>query len=392
MRRKVRFTRFDLGLALLGVLVAVLCAFLVQMTNLMVSPPRPRISTSARPVLGLALRETEDGGLRVERAFGPAASAGLEAGDRIVRLDALRSPSIEAFLNAVTAAPAGTVFTIEARRSRPEGTDSAVLVEAQSEARAISPAEEGVPFETVAFPNPAGLTLRGWYVPPPPGTSGGRAPAVVYGHGNGSDRRQWLPLARRIHEAGIAQLFLDFAGRGDSDGDVITLGGREAGDLVAGIDWLARRPEVDPDRIGAAGKSMGAVATILAASREPRIRVLVLDSPFADLADVVDRAVKRRHLPASLLRPLIFRVAGWRAGFEPGALVPERAIAEVGVPALLLHGDADGLVPIEHARRLVGAARGPVTFVPLAGEGHNTRRSRETLDRIARYLEGSLAR
>ncbi len=391
MRRKVRFTRFDLGLALVGVLVAVLCAFLVRMSDLMVSPPRPRISNSARPVLGLALRESEGGDLRVERAFGPAARAGLEPGDRIVRIDALESPSLEAFSNAVASAPAGTSFTIEARRPGPDGNESGVLVEARSESRAISPAEEGVPFETVAFANPAGLTLRGWYVPPPD-TADGRAPAVVYGHGNGSDRRQWLPLARRVHEAGMAQLFLDFAGRGDSDGDVITLGAREAGDLVAAVEWLARRPEVDPHRVGVAGKSMGAVAAILAASREPRIRVLVLDSPFADLADVVDRAVKRRHLPAALLRPAIFRVAAWRAAFDPGALVPERVIAEVGVPALLLHGDADGLVPIEHARRLVSAAKGPVTFVPLAGEGHNTRRSRETLDRIARYLEGSLAR
>ncbi len=391
MRRKVGFTRFDLGLALLGVLVVVLCAFLVGMSNLMVAPPRPRISTSARPVLGLALREAPEGGLHVERAFGPAERAGLRAGDRIVRLDAMEAPSIEAFSNAVSAAPAGAAFTIEARRPGPGGTESAILVNVRSEARAISPEEEGVPFETVAFPNPAGLTLRGWYVPPP-GTGGGRAPAVVYGHGNGSDRRQWLPLARRVHEAGIAQLFLDFAGRGDSDGDVITLGAREAGDLLAGIDWLAGREEVDPDRIGVVGKSMGAVAAIVAASREPKIRVLVLDSPFADLADVVDRAVTRRHLPASLLRPVIFRVAGWRAAFDPGSLVPERAIAEVAVPALLLHGDSDGLVPIEHARRLVGAARGPVTFVPLAGEGHNSRRSRETLDRIAHYLEGSLAR
>lgn len=391
MKRKVRFTRFDLGLALVGVLLAVLCGFLVQMTNLMISPPRPRISTSTRPVLGLALRDTNDGALVVERAFGPAARAGLEPGDRVVRLDAIDSPSLEEFSSAVTSVPPGTAFTIEARRPLANGVDSGILVKTQSEAREVSPAEEGVPFETVAFPNPDGLTLRAWYVPPPV-SAGERVPAVVYGHGNGSDRRQWLPLARRVHEAGIAQLFLDFAGRGDSDGDVITLGAREAGDLVAGIDWLARRPEVDPDRIGAAGKSMGAVAALLAASREPRIRVLVLDSPYADLADVVDRAVRRRHLPAAFLRPVIFRVAGWRASFDPARLLPERTIAEIAVPALLLHGEDDALVPIEHARRLVGAAKGPVTFLPLAGEGHNTRRSRETLDRIAHYLEGSLAR
>jgi dipeptidyl aminopeptidase/acylaminoacyl peptidase len=188
----------------------------------------------------------------------------------------------------------------------------------------------------------------------------------------------------------MAQLLFDFAGRGDSDGDVITLGEREADDVRAAVDVLVRRPEVDASRIGAVGKSMGAVAVILAAARDSRIRALVLDGPFADLADVVDGAIAARHLPAGLLRPLVFRVAGWRASFDPASLRPEVAMREVRAPVLLLHGEEDDLVPFEHALRLERAAGGPLTLIPLPGEGHNTARSEEILDRIATYLTATL--
>ena len=390
MRRVVRITRVDLVLAGAGALLAIVAAIVVQISTWMVAPPRPRVSESARPVLGITLRQTDGGELFADRVSGPAARAGLAAGDRIVRLDALTSPSLESFATAVSTAPEGTTFTLEARRNSGDGTEGGVLAQATSELQSVTPAEEGLPFETVAFPNAFGLTLRGWYIPPPDAFRG-PAPAVIYAHGNGSDRRQWLRLAGRVHEAGMAQLLFDFAGRGDSDGDVISLGEHESDDLRAAIDFLARRRDVDPARIGAVGKSMGGVAAILASAKDARIRALVLDGPFADLADVVDRAIGARHLPAALLRPLVFRVAGWRASFDPAALRPEEAMRDVKAPVLLLHGEEDDLVPFEHALRLERAAAGPLTLIPLPGEGHNTPRSPETLDRIARYLRGTLA-
>lgn len=390
-KRPIRMTRFDAaGLAVL-LLVAAAAWGLVRASTLLVAPPRVRISESDRPVIGVAVKRDPDGGVRVERVVPPARRAGIRAGDRLVELDGVPLDSPEQLAAAVADAAPGRVFRIGGRRRDDDGASSAFLIDTEAVRRPISPADEDLEYEEVAFPGPAGLTLRGWWIPAPSGADGRRAPVVVYGHGNGTDRRHWLAAAPRVHRAGAGQLLFDFAGRGESDGEVITLGAHEAVQMRAALDFLAQRPDLDATCAALVGRSMGAVAAILAAADDARVRVLVLDSPFADLGDLVDTQIARRRLPPTLLRKPLFLLAGWRAGYEPGAIRPERTIHDVHVPILLFHGEIDDIVPIEHARRLAAAAGGPVTFIPLPGEGHNGPRSDATIDRIATFLERLLA-
>ncbi len=352
-----------------------------------VSPPRPRISESARAVVGVELRDDPDGAVVVERAVPPASTAGLRPGDRIVRLDGAPVLSAEAVARAVRREPAGHTFRFEARRA---GGQVGILVEVSSKSRPVSPADLGLPFEEVSLASRSGLLLRGWYVPPPEAGSG-RAPAIAYGHGNGADRRSWLRAAPEVHEAGLAQLLLDFSGRGESEGEVVTLGANESLDLRSALDWLERRPEVDPDRLALAGHSMGAVAAILAAAEDPRARALVLDSPFADLARLVDETIAARyHVPPALLRGPVLALAGWRAGYDPYRLRPVEAIPRVRVPILLFHGDRDEEVGIHHGEALRDAAGGPVTWVVLEGLGHNSRRPAAYSRKVACFLADTL--
>jgi len=345
---------------------------LVSASSEIVSPPRPKISRSSRPVLGLELRD-EEGAVLVERSVPPASKAGLRPGDRILRLDERAVGSAEEVAKRVREAPAGHLFTIEASRNSGEEA-TAILLQVASESRPVSPGDFGLPFEEVTFTNRSGLALRGWYIPPP-GGPGQRHPAVVYGHGNGQDRRSFLHVAPEVHEAGMGQLLFDFAGRGESDGQVITLGAKEASDLRAGLDWLEGRPEVDPERLALAGRSMGAAAAILAAAEDPRPKALVLDSPFADLVRVVDETIAARfRLPPFLLRTPLLALAGWRAGYDPWNVRPIEAIARVKIPILLFHGTKDEEVPPHHSESLRKAAGGPVRFIPLENSGHNSPR------------------
>ncbi len=381
--RRVRFNRAD-GWLLAGALVLAGAAFgLLRITDALVAPPRPRISRSARPVIGLVLR-SDPSGLEVLAAVTPAREAGIRAGDRLVSVDGRPVTSPADVTRLVEEASPGHALRIEARRQ--DGTAEAVLVDVEPRLRPVSPADEDLPYETVSLRAPWGGTLRGWFVPAAPPPGGGRVPAIAWGHGNASDRRQWLWSARDVHEAGIAQLLFDFGGRGDSDGDVVTLGERESGDLTAALDWLAARPEIDPAKLALGGKSMGGAAAILAAARDPRVRALVVDSAFADLSELVDRTLEARHLPPSLVRPLVFRVAGWRARFDPSSLKPVEAMAKVRVPVLLFHGEADANVPVSHAEALAAAAAGHCTLVRLPGLDHNSPRPAEAASRIATFL------
>jgi len=388
VRVPIAFTRIDRFVIGGFVAAAGATAALLFMSEAMVAPPRPRVSESKRPTIGLVLR-ADDGVLRVVAATGPAAEAGLHAGDRITAIDGAAARALPDVADLVAASFDGQILKIEARRGPAGGEETVVLSDVKVVVRDVSPADLGLPFEDVAFRNADGLTLRGWYLPPPPGGVG-RAPAIAYGHGNATDRRQWLPVALAVHEAGFAQLLFDFTGRGESDGEVITLGAHEAGDLRAALDALAARPEIDPLRLAVGGRSMGAAAALFLAADDARVKAVVLDSPYADLSKLVDRTIAGHHIPPVLLGPLLRRVAGWRAHYVPGSVRPIEAIRKIKAPILLFHGDRDTLIPYDDALAFVAAASGPITLVPLVGLDHNTPRPATYQDRIVSFLEQTL--
>lgn len=381
---RVGVTRIDrwVGAALLT--AAVFLGLLLWASQAVVAPPRPRISDTEVASVGLGLREGARGAVTVTRAAEGAARAGLRGGDRIVAIDELRDPSVAAFQAYLATRSDGDSVRIEARR----GGDG-VLADVTVAVRGESPKDQGLPYEDIVFRNAAGLTLRGWYIPPP-ADGVGRAPAIAWGHGNAADRRHLLAEALAVHEAGLAQILFDFTGRGESDGEVITLGAHEAGDLRAALDALTARPEVDPLRLALGGRSMGAVAAILEAAEDPRVKALVLDSPYADLTATVDRAIRHYYVPPFLIRPALLKFAGWRANYDPSKVCPEKTIRKVKVPILLLHGAMDGIVPLSDALALKAAAPGKVTLLTLQGQGHNSPRPQEALDGIATFLRRNL--
>ena len=389
VRVPIAMTRTDRWLIGLIALAVSAVTGAVYLSEPIVAPPRPRLSDSKRSTIGLVAR-TADDGVRVARAAGSAREAGLRAGDRIVSIDGRPAKAIVDLAAALDAAAEGQMIRIEALRGQPNDAGLPILAEVKVVTRNVSPADEGLPYEELSFRNADGLTLRGWYLPPP-AEGPGRAPAIAYGHGNATDRRDWLSVALAVHEAGFAQMLFDFTGRGESDGEVITLGAREATDLRSALDVLTARPEVDPMRLALVGRSMGAVAALYLAAEDARVKALVLDSPFAELGPVVDRVIASYHLPASLLRPILFEIAGWRAHYAPGAVRPIDAIRKIKVPILLFHGDRDELVPFTDALALKAAAGGPLTLVPLAGLDHDTPRPAAYQDQIVQFLTQSMS-
>ncbi len=388
VRVPIAFTRIDRWVIGAFVVLAAVSAALLYLSEAMVAPPRPRVSESKRPTIGLALR-ADDGVLRVVAAAGPAAEAGLRKGDRITAIDGAAAREISAVADLVAGSSDGQILKIEARRG-PAGVDETVVFcDVTVVVRDVTPADLGLSFEEVSFRNTDGLTLRGWYLPPPP-EGAGRAPAIAYGHGNATDRRQWLPVAVAVHEAGFAQLLFDFTGRGESDGEVISLGAHEGGDLRAALDDLAARPEIDPLRLALGGRSMGAAAALFLAADDARVKAVVLDSPYADLSKLVDRTISGYHLPPVLLGPLLRKVAGWRAHYVPGSVRPIEAIRRVKAPILLFHGDKDTLVPYDDALAFKAEATGPFTLVTLTGLDHNTPRPASYEERIVSFLEQTL--
>jgi hypothetical protein len=120
----------------------------------------------------------------------------------------------------------------------------------------------GLGEEAVTVTTSDGLALTATYIP-----SRNRAAMIVY------------PGAKRIEEArmlaryGYGVLLLVPRGQGTSEGDIVRWAGDT--DLIAGAEYLRGRPDVDDERIGAIGFSIGGEQLLEAAARSTAIRAVV---------------------------------------------------------------------------------------------------------------------
>jgi pimeloyl-ACP methyl ester carboxylesterase len=219
--------------------------------------------------------------------------------------------------------------------------------------------------------NPAGERLDHTFTPAE-GHSADSVPetVVILAHGVTAHKdRPWLvALSAAMSEAGVASLRLSFAGNGASEGRFEESNpSKEVGDLRSVIDVLDRW---GVGRIAYVGHSMGGAVGVLTAAEEPRIRALVslagmvrvrwfFETHFAHLAPGAPM-LEKPECPWSL--------ALLDDARRVDTVLPQAA--QIEVPWLLVHGDADELVPYQDSVDAVAAAGGRPTLVTMTGIDH----------------------
>jgi dienelactone hydrolase len=139
-------------------------------------------------------------------------------------------------------------------------------------ARAVVPADRlGVPHEDVTFETADGLELKGWYIP-----SRNGAAVISFPGRNGSQKQ-----ARMLARHGYGVLLFDRRGEGRSEGEPNAWGWGGDADAKAAIDFLQRRPDVDGDRIGGIGLSVGGEMLIETAAETDELKAVVSDGAGA---------------------------------------------------------------------------------------------------------------
>jgi dipeptidyl aminopeptidase/acylaminoacyl peptidase len=257
-----------------------------------------------------------------------------------------------------------------------------------------TPATYQIAFQDVRFPARGGdLRIAGWYMP-----RDGSRRAVVLVHGKSVNRwiefgGGFLKLAVALHARGFTVLMIDLRAHGESEGERAGFGLRERRDVIGAVDWLEQQGYA-PGSVGVLGVSMGAVASIGAAADDPDIGALVADCGFADMGALL----KRQWGAASGGLPDFYRPAtiaiGWLLGYD---FYADRPAAEIGRiaprPVLIVHGDADALVPLSDAQQL--RAAGPSSelwVVHGAGHGGSYRVDPKAYtERVAKFFEQHLA-
>lgn len=227
--------------------------------------------------------------------------------------------------------------------------------------------------------NAGGHTLAGTLTLPK--DARGRVPAVVLITGSGAqDRDSYSPVipdyrffrqvADTLSRRGIAVLRMDDRGWGASRGDPSAATTADfADDIRAGIAFLRARAEIDPERVGLAGHSEGAIIAPLVAAGDPRIRaVVLLAGPSRTGNRIVDFQVRDALVAqglagAALDSAFAAAVAARSAAAEMPWLRwflehdPLPVARQVRAPVLVLHGATDRQVTPDQAPELEAAIR-----------------------------------
>jgi len=195
-----------------------------------------------------------------------------------------------------------------------------------------------------------GLDLRALYLPPPVSTAGCR-PTVLFAPGNAGNRVGRVPLAGALRNAGFGVLLLDYRGYGGNPGDPTQDG--LAADAHAAYSFLTGPGGLSPDELIYFGESLGgAVVARLATERPPA--GLLLRSPFTELTDVAQRQFP--FLPVRLLLRDRFPVVD--------------LTVRVQVPTTVVYGTADTLVPPEQSLTVAARSAGNPAVVAIEQAGH----------------------
>jgi len=242
--------------------------------------------------------------------------------------------------------------------------------------------------EIVNFRAMDGLNLRGMFLF---SRSLNRKGTVIFAHEFASDMYSCARYCRPLINAGYDVFSFDFRSHGESSSeDNYTprqwATNHEMADMFGAIayveDWLEEHNL--PTEIGLFGISRGACAAVLAAQHYPRVACIVADGLFST-DRILEHLMKRwayifakvrfvyeNHPPAfwRFLRYLLLRYASKKLHCQFPSV--HKALKRMQPrPILFIHGQRDSYLPIEQARLLYDAARGPKELWIVPGAKHN---------------------
>lgn len=249
------------------------------------------------------------------------------------------------------------------------------------------PGDAGLQYIDIEFPARDGLRLSGWFVAAKNDENTPK-PAIVLVHGwpwnrlgdsgetllaniSGGLQVDLLRLAYELQDAGYHVLMFDLRNHGQSaSGGPVTFGLQESNDLLGALDFLATRDDVDQERIGVVGFSVGANTLLFSLPHTDRIAAGIAVQPTSP------EPFARRYA-RDLLGPLgapvlaLVKIIYQQAGHLPlAAIEPVMAAGGTGeTPILYIQGTGDRWGSVSNVAQM--AARSPKSVEPIFVETHH---------------------
>jgi uncharacterized protein len=226
-------------------------------------------------------------------------------------------------------------------------------------------------YENISFPaaDDPNLTIKAWYFPPSPEKNGA---TIIYVHGFQAERSWLLSQARFTIDDGYGALLIDLRNSGESDGDTTYFGEKEWRDVEGAVNYLKTRPEVNMDKLGIMGRSMGGGVVIRAQAELQIFKFVIAQSTYTDIPSLVSDVVPlSTGLPSFPFSPLIVFFAQQETGFDINTVNSIDQLQRFNeTPILIMHGTKDDWIPFAHGQKLYEAAKEPKQFYAIEGAPH----------------------
>lgn len=250
----------------------------------------------------------------------------------------------------------------------------------------MTPADFGLTYDDVLVRSADGYSLFGWYIPSQNGA------AVMLQHGYKSNRSEMLEEAAMLGRNGYGVLLSSIRAHDLNPGELIAFGLNEMSDFDAWFNYLQQREEVDPDRLGLLGNSLGGTMAIQYAADHEAVSALIVHSAFSSMSDTIDTSIRYyTGLPAF---PFASLIRFWAEREVKGSIEDINAVTRISRisprPVLLLHSTTDVVISPQSGDLLFAAAGEPKELWQVSGVEHarfDTQQSEAFEQRIVGFFD-----
>lgn len=198
------------------------------------------------------------------------------------------------------------------------------------------------------------------------------APVHIMFHGyKSSSILDCSGVSHFAQQLGHNAIVVDQRSHGQSEGSVITFGIKERKDCLAWIQYAIERFGEDVP-ILLFGLSMGAATVLMVNDLElpKNVKGIIADCPYSSPKEIIMKVAKEMHFPAHIMLPFVW-LGGYFFGhfnlFESSAI---EAIKTSELPILILHGNADELVPCDMSKNMILSGAKDIRLELFEGAGH----------------------
>ena len=198
----------------------------------------------------------------------------------------------------------------------------------------------------ITLDTPDGETVIAWWAKANPGK-----PTLLYFHGNAGSLESRAERIRKYAARGYGVFIMSYRGYSGSTGHPSEQ--NNVADAKLAYDRLVALG-APPDQIVLYGESLGSGVAVQVAAKKP-VAGIILDAPYTSMVDLAK--LHHPHLPSDWFLTDRYETMRW--------------IAKLSAPLLIVHGEADDIVPVNMGRKLYDAAEVPKKIAVFREAGHS---------------------